>query len=72
MALEEGSAAELGKTAGKDAAGTKPTYPAIFGLERSRALAGECIARARDTLNDARLGAGWLAPIADWVVSRRS
>jgi geranylgeranyl pyrophosphate synthase len=68
----EGSAAELGKTAGKDAAGTKPTYPAIFGLERSRALAAECIARARDTLDDARLGAGWLAPIADWVVSRRS
>jgi geranylgeranyl pyrophosphate synthase len=68
----EGSAAELGKTAGKDAAGTKPTYPAIFGLERSRALAAECIARARDTLDDARLGAGWLAPIADWVLSRRS
>src|SRR6185436_11190372 len=38
----EGSAAELGKTAGKDAAGTKPTYPALFGLERSRALAADC------------------------------
>jgi geranylgeranyl pyrophosphate synthase len=68
----EGSAAELGKTAGKDAAGTKPTYPAIFGLERSRSLAAECIARARETLDAAQLGSGWLAPIADWVVSRRS
>jgi geranylgeranyl pyrophosphate synthase len=68
----EGSAAELGKTAGKDAAGTKPTYPAIFGLERSRSLATECITRARDTLDAAQLGNGWLAPIADWVVSRRS
>ena len=68
----EGSAAELGKTAGKDAAGTKPTYPAIFGLERSRALAAECIARARHTLDAADLNAGWLAPIADWVASRRS
>ncbi len=68
----EGSAAELGKTAGKDAAGTKPTYPALFGLERSRTLASECIARARHTLEDAGLGAGWLGPIADWVVSRRS
>ena len=29
----EGSAEELGKTAGKDAAGTKPTYPALFGLD---------------------------------------
>ena len=68
----EGSAAELGKTAGKDAAGTKPTYPAIFGLERSRSLAAECVARARETLAAAQLGSGWLAPIADWVVSRRS
>ena len=41
-------AASLGKTAGKDAAGAKPTYPALFGLERSRALAAECLAaRAR-------------------------
>ena len=68
----EGSAAELGKTAGKDAAGTKPTYPAIFGLKRSRSIAAECAARAHQTLDAAHLGAGWLAPIADWVVSRRS
>src|SRR5262249_17506951 len=33
----EGSADALGKTAGKDAAGAKPTYPSLFGLERSRA-----------------------------------
>src|SRR5262245_43243150 len=59
----EGSAAELGKTAGKDAAGTKPTYPAIFGLEQSRVLAAECIARGRETLNAAGLAAGWLMPI---------
>jgi geranylgeranyl pyrophosphate synthase len=68
----EGSAEELGKTAGKDAAGTKPTYPAIFGLDRSRALAADCIARANATLDAAGLSGGWLAPIAEWVVSRRS
>jgi geranylgeranyl diphosphate synthase type II len=68
----EGSAAELGKTAGKDAASTKPTYPAFFGLDRSRALAADCLARARDTLRDARLDSGWLVPIAEWVTSRRS
>ena len=33
----EGAAANLGKTAGKDAAAGKPTYPAIHGLEASRA-----------------------------------
>ena len=44
----EGDAAALGKTAGKDAAAAKPTYPALFGLDRSRALAAECLAaRAR-------------------------
>jgi geranylgeranyl diphosphate synthase type II len=67
----EGSAAELGKTAGKDAAATKPTYPALFGLNSARMIAAECVTRARDTLTGAGL-AGWLSPIADWVVSRRS
>jgi len=62
----------LGKTAGKDAAGTKPTYPALFGVDRSRTLAAECLSRARDTLRTARLDTGWLVPIAEWVVSRRS
>jgi geranylgeranyl pyrophosphate synthase len=68
----EGSAAELGKTAGKDAARTKPTYPALFGLEQSRSLAADCLARAHATLHTAKLDDGWLVPIAEWVVSRRS
>jgi geranylgeranyl pyrophosphate synthase len=67
----EGTAAELGKTAGKDAAGAKPTYPSLFGLERSRTMAAECAARARRVLEDAQLTDGWLGPIADWVISRR-
>jgi geranylgeranyl pyrophosphate synthase len=67
----EGDPSELGKTAGKDAAGAKPTYPALFGIERSRALAKECVVRARQTLTDAKL-TGWLADIAEWVVSRKS
>ena len=62
----------LGKTAGKDAADAKPTYPALFGLDRSRALAGDCIARAKATLAGARLADGWLAGIADWVVGRKN
>jgi geranylgeranyl diphosphate synthase, type II len=68
----EGSDTELGKTSGKDASAAKPTYPALFGLERSRALAAECVARAKQTLADAGLAVGWLGPIADWVVSRRN
>ncbi len=68
----EGEAGQLGKTAGKDAAGAKPTYPSLFGLDRSRTLADECVARARATLDAARLADGYLAPMADWVLHRRS
>ena len=68
----EGSAQQLGKTAGKDAAGAKPTYTALFGVTRSRELAVECGARARDVLVDAGLNDGHLGAIADWVVTRNS
>ncbi len=33
----EGNTADLGKTAGKDGASAKPTYPSVLGIERSRA-----------------------------------
>jgi geranylgeranyl pyrophosphate synthase len=68
----ESSAGELGKTIGKDASDAKPTYPSLFGLERSRSLAADCLARARRTLEDARLTDGWLSAIGDWVVSRKN
>ncbi len=68
----EGDPALLGKSAGKDAAGAKPTYPALFGLDRSRALAAECLARAHHVLDTAGVADGWLGAIADWVVSRKS
>ncbi len=65
----EGASADLGKTAGKDAAAGKPTYPAIYGLEESRKLAAECLARALSALDSAGLG-GQLAAIGHWVVGR--
>jgi geranylgeranyl diphosphate synthase type II len=68
----EGNDRTLGKSAGKDAAAAKPTYPALFGLARSRALAAECLANAREALNDANLTDGWLLAIADWVVERKN
>jgi geranylgeranyl pyrophosphate synthase len=68
----EGDAASLGKTGGKDAAASKPTYPALYGLDRSRALAAECLARAHQALRDAQLTEGWLGAIADWVVTRQN
>jgi geranylgeranyl pyrophosphate synthase len=68
----EGSAASLGKTAGKDAASAKPTYPALFGLERSHLLATECLRRAHAALEDAGIADSLLGGIANWVVTRKS
>jgi geranylgeranyl diphosphate synthase type II len=68
----EGTAQQLGKTAGKDAAGSKPTYPALFGVERSKEMALQCATRAREVLQDAGLVEGHLAAIAEWIVSRKS
>ena len=65
----EGASADLGKTPGKDAAAGKPTYPALYGLEASKRLASECMARALDGLQRAGL-AGQLPAIARWVVGR--
>ncbi len=68
----EGSTAELGKTAGKDEAAGKPTYPALYGLDESRRLAAGCLERATSALDRAGLGGSWLGPIAEWVVRRSS
>ena len=65
----EGDARTLGKTAGKDAASGKPTYPGLHGLEASRRLAAGAIGRARAALAAAGLG-GRLDAIADWVLNR--
>ncbi len=68
----EGETAALGKTAGKDAAAGKSTYPALYGLEESRRLASACVTRAEATLTDAGLEAPRLRDIARWIVNRKS
>jgi len=64
----------LGKTAGKDAAHDKPTYVALMGLERSRALADALRQEAYGALVTLEaLGvhhANHLRGLADWVVQR--
>jgi geranylgeranyl diphosphate synthase type II len=68
----EGDAGALGKTAGKDAMAGKPTYPAMFGIARSKQMAEEYLTRACDALRDGGLGRSWLGEIAEWIVRRRS
>jgi geranylgeranyl pyrophosphate synthase len=65
----EGASDQLGKTAGKDAAAGKPTYPALYGVAESRRLAAECMDRALAALAAGQIG-GQLPAIARWVVSR--
>ncbi len=69
---EEGSAATLGKTAGKDRAAGKPTYPAFFGLEQSKEMAATCRANARRSLEVAGLLDSRLADIASWIIDRKA
>jgi geranylgeranyl diphosphate synthase type II len=66
----EGASTDLGKTAGKDAAAGKPTYPALYGLEKSRQMAADCLARAASTLQHVDLADSRLLQIGRWIVER--
>ena len=66
----EGASVRLGKTAGKDAASGKPTYPSLFGVEASRRMARNCIARAEASLRSGALGDARLLEIGRWIVER--
>jgi len=66
----EGASADLGKTAGKDAAAGKPTYPALYGLDASKRMADECLTRAAAALADVRLTDSRLLEIGRWIVER--
>jgi geranylgeranyl diphosphate synthase type II len=81
----EASSKQLGKTAGKDAASGKVTYPAVFGLAESRRRADELIAEALAELapfgprlrgpKPAAAGEGpadLLRDLAHYVVSRKA
>lgn len=69
--VEESSEA-LGKTAGKDAAQGKITFPAVYGVERSRQMAAEECARAHEALQPFGERARRLHEIADLIVDRKS
>jgi geranylgeranyl diphosphate synthase, type II len=66
----EGATEDLGKTAGKDAAAGKPTYPALVGLARSRELAHQAFDDGVRALDRAGIAPGRLHEIAEWVVRR--
>jgi geranylgeranyl diphosphate synthase type II len=69
--VEESSAA-LGKTAGKDAAQQKATYPSLYGLEKSRRFAKELEERAMAEIEPYGQRAARLRELAELIVHRRA
>lgn len=63
---------QLGKTAGKDTAAQKATYPAIVGLEKSRQIAHRLTNRAFDSLKIFRGKALALESLAAYLLRREN
>ncbi|MCC6538171.1 MAG: polyprenyl synthetase family protein [Bryobacterales bacterium] len=68
----EQSSEQLGKTAGKDAAQGKITFPAVYGLAGSREMADEQLELALSAVEPFGARAHWLRELAMLVVRRRS
>jgi geranylgeranyl pyrophosphate synthase len=65
-----GDACDLGKTAGRDEALHKASYPSLFGIEGARARGRACVEAARAAV--AGFGRPELLELADYVVDRRA
>ncbi len=61
---------ELGKTAGSDARHEKATYPAFFGVEKTREMANQAVQRSLDALSSFTDKADPLRALARYIVDR--
>jgi len=68
----EASSEELGKTAGKDEAVDKTTYPKLLGLERSKEVAQELVAEAKAAIAEFGDAAAPLNGLADYIIARKN
>jgi geranylgeranyl diphosphate synthase, type II len=64
------SSAVLGKTAGKDLAADKTTYPKLLGLEESRRRAEALVRESKEALEPWLAQASPLVALADYITSR--
>jgi geranylgeranyl diphosphate synthase type II len=62
----------LGKTAGKDRERGKATYPALYGIDRSRDMVREVTDQARRAVHPLGSRAGLLVEVADFLETRCS
>src|SRR5271154_1007728 len=65
------SSEQLGKTAGKDVAAEKTTYPALFGIEESLRKADALVDQACAELNEYAESASTLKDLAHFLVERK-
>ncbi|MFO1473790.1 MAG: polyprenyl synthetase family protein [Lysobacterales bacterium] len=66
----EGESATLGKTAGKDAARAKPTFPALIGIEASRARLDALADDMREALSMLAADTSALAALGRMAIER--
>ena len=64
------SSEKLGKTAGKDTASQKATYPAILGLDKSRRIASQLTDKAFGALRPFNRKATALEALAEYLLKR--
>jgi geranylgeranyl diphosphate synthase type II len=62
---------QLGKTAGKDAAAEKTTYPALFGIEESLRKADALVDQACTQLGEYGESAATLKALAHYLAERK-
>lgn len=67
-----GSKESLGKAVGKDSSQHKATYPALYGVERSRQIAAELVSEACDALQPYGQRSQRLQEIASYLIERNS
>lgn len=68
----EGTTKELGKTIGKDIEEEKTTYPALFGLEKSKQIADKYVKDALKILESYGKKADLLMALTEYLLSRKS
>lgn len=66
----EGTAGSLGKTAGKDAASRKLTYPGLFGLDASKSLLARRREEALALAAELPVGGGLFPALIDYLATR--
>jgi geranylgeranyl diphosphate synthase type II len=68
----EGSQEELGKSIGKDAETEKMTFPAVYGIEKSRLMADEYRQKAKQALERFGDKALLIGMLADFIIDRNN